>query len=101
MHGMQLSVICTEDAGELKADPADAGTVLGNDMIDVLQAQCAVWPQGQRPADFRDAADRRPVPVLILSGEFDPVTPPRYGDEVLRRLCPMAATWCCAARATT
>ena len=26
------------------------------------------------------------VPVLILSGEFDPVTPPRYGDEVLKTL---------------
>ena len=26
------------------------------------------------------------LPVLILSGEFDPVTPPRYGEEVLRSL---------------
>jgi pimeloyl-ACP methyl ester carboxylesterase len=24
--------------------------------------------------------------VLLLSGEFDPVTPPRYGDEVARTL---------------
>ena len=85
MHGMQLSVICTEDAGELKADSADVGSLLGVDMITVLQAQCSVWPQGQRPADFRKPLTG-PVPVLILSGEFDPVTPPRYGDEVLRSL---------------
>jgi pimeloyl-ACP methyl ester carboxylesterase len=26
------------------------------------------------------------VPVLLMSGEFDPVTPPRYGDEVLKSL---------------
>jgi pimeloyl-ACP methyl ester carboxylesterase len=26
------------------------------------------------------------VPVLVLSGELDPVTPPRYGDEVAASL---------------
>jgi len=85
MHGMQLSVICTEDAGELKADSADVDSLLGVDMIRVLQAQCEAWPRGQRPAGFRKPLTG-PVPVLILSGEFDPVTPPRYGDEVLRGL---------------
>jgi TAP-like protein len=25
-------------------------------------------------------------PVLLLSGEFDPVTPPRYGEQVLQYL---------------
>lgn len=85
MHGMQLSVICSEDAGELKADPADAGSLLGTAMIEVIKAQCEVWPHGQRPADFR-APLKGNVPVLILSGEFDPVTPPRYGNEVLKPL---------------
>jgi pimeloyl-ACP methyl ester carboxylesterase len=83
--GMQLSVICTEDADELKIDPADGGSLLGTDLVSVLQTQCAVWPRGQRPADFRQPLTG-PVPVLILSGEFDPVTPPRYGDEVLKSL---------------
>jgi pimeloyl-ACP methyl ester carboxylesterase len=83
--GMQLSVICTEDADEQKVDPADKTLLLGTVLVDVLQAQCAVWPRGQRPADFR-APLTGPVPVLILSGEFDPVTPPRYGDEVLKSL---------------
>lgn len=84
-YGMQLSVICTEDASELKADPADANSLLGVDMLATLQAQCAVWPQGQRPADFRQPLSGS-LPVLILSGEFDPVTPPRYGEEVLKTL---------------
>ena len=26
------------------------------------------------------------IPVLLLSGEFDPVTPPRYGDAVAKFL---------------
>ena len=85
MHGLQLSVICTEDAAEMKTDPADVGSLLGIDMITTLQAQCEAWPHGQRPVDFRQPLTGK-VPVLILSGEFDPVTPPRYGDEVQRSL---------------
>ncbi|KRG72063.1 alpha/beta hydrolase [Pseudoxanthomonas dokdonensis] len=86
MHGMQLSVICAEDGDRLPTDnPADADTVLGNEMNRYLKAQCSVWPTGKRPADFNKplATD---VPALLLSGEFDPVTPPRYGDEVVKQL---------------
>lgn len=85
MTGMQLSVICTEDAADMHADPRDAGSLLGQDMITVLAAQCGVWPKGVRPDGFR-APLAGNVPVLILSGEFDPVTPPRYGDEVHKSL---------------
>ena len=83
--GMQLSVICSEDGSELKADPADEGTLLGNDFANYLTAQCAVWPKGKRPVDFR-APLKTNVPALLLSGEFDPVTPPRYGDAVAKSL---------------
>lgn len=82
MHGMQLSVICTEDAPGLQANPADAGTVIGNAMIEVLKAQCAVWPAGTLAPDFH-APLASDAPVLLLSGEFDPVTPPRYGETAL------------------
>lgn len=83
MHGMQLSVICSEDAGRYVVDPADADSLLGTDMITGMQAQCAGWPKGERPKDFHDplASD---VPALLMSGEFDPVTPPRYGDEAVK-----------------
>ena len=83
--GMQLSVICSEDGSELKANPADEGTLLGNDFSLYLTAQCAVWPKGTRPAGFR-APLKTAVPALLLSGEFDPVTPPRYGDAVAKSL---------------
>ena len=85
MHGMQLSVICAEDADLLRSDPADADTVLGNSIGEVLAAQCAVWPHAQRPKDFH-APLRSDLPVLLTSGEFDPVTPPRYGEQVVKNL---------------
>jgi pimeloyl-ACP methyl ester carboxylesterase len=85
MVGMQLSVMCAEDADGLRADPAYADSVLGNALIDVLRAQCAVWPKGARPADFHQPF-KSDLPVLVLEGEFDPVTPPRYGREVVKNL---------------
>jgi pimeloyl-ACP methyl ester carboxylesterase len=83
--GMQLSVICSEDADELRRDPANADTLLGDAFVDFIKAQCAVWPRGARAENFR-APLAGEVPVLLVSGEFDPVTPPRYGDEVAAHL---------------
>lgn len=84
--GMGLSVSCSEDADEFgEAGADDAGTVLGPILVDTLRAQCAVWPKGTRSERFREplAGD---LPVLAISGEYDPVTPPRYGDEVVEGL---------------
>ncbi len=85
VHGMQLSVLCSEDDADLRVDAADADSVLGNDLAAFSKAQCAVWPTRPRPADFRAPLTGN-VPVLAISGEFDPVTPPRYGDEVVKSL---------------
>jgi pimeloyl-ACP methyl ester carboxylesterase len=81
MHGMQLSVICTEDADGLVLDPKDAKSLIGTDLVTVLRAQCEAWPHGKRDPQFRTPLSGN-VPVLLLSGEFDPVTPPRYGEQV-------------------
>lgn len=80
--GMELSVICSEDADLLQPRAEDATTVLGTELLDTIRAQCAGWPRGTRPADFH-APLKSDKPVLILSGEFDPVTPRAYGDAIL------------------
>ena len=53
--------------------------------VDVLKAQCGIWPHGTRPADF-NAPLTGDIPVLILGGEFDPVTPPRYAEAIVKTL---------------
>jgi pimeloyl-ACP methyl ester carboxylesterase len=83
--GMQLSVICSEDAAGVRADPGAEGTLLGNAFSSELASQCAVWPKGAMPADFH-APLTGSVPAMVLEGEFDPVTPPRYGREVVKTL---------------
>lgn len=83
--GMQYSVICSEDGDQVKADASDHGTVLGSVITDGMAAACEVWPKGQVPADFNQPL-RGAIPTLVLEGEFDPVTPPRYGEEVVKTL---------------
>jgi pimeloyl-ACP methyl ester carboxylesterase len=83
--GMGMSVICSEDADELREQPQDADTMLGNLLLAQIKAQCALWPHGAMPADFH-APLRSAKPILILSGSRDPVTPPKYGEEIMRGL---------------
>lgn len=84
-RGMNWSVVCAEDAGRYVPDPDAAGTIVGAGLSEAFFAPCAQWPHGRVPADFH-----RPftsdVPVLLLSGELDPVTPPRYGEQVVANL---------------
>ena len=84
-NGMQMSVICSEDADLLTPRPQDADLVLGTAMMDGLRAACSIWPHGTRPDDFH-APLKTDKPVLLLEGEFDPVTPPRYGEQVMKAL---------------
>lgn len=83
--GMQLSVLCTEDASLLKPRPQDADTLLGNQLIEGFGAQCKVWPHGPMPKNFH-APFKSSIPALLISGERDPVTPPSYAAEVLKGL---------------
>lgn len=83
--GMQLSVVCSEDADSMVARAEDAKTVLGNLMPSGMAAMCKAWPKGKVPADFNQPLATK-VPALVLAGEFDPVTPPRYGEEIVKSL---------------
>ena len=86
--GMFLSIVCAEDLPFISAAErreALPDTFLGGVMLDAIEESCDVWPVGDLPPGYTD-----PVlsdhPVLILSGELDPATPPRWGEEVARHL---------------
>jgi len=82
---MELSVLCSEDAPLLTVRPADAQTTLGAGFVQQAQSACAAWPHAPMPKDFHRPLTGS-VPTLLLSGEFDPVTPPRYADEIAHHL---------------
>ncbi len=84
-NALQLSVLCAEDADRLEPRAADAESLLGNDLVQALQAQCAIWPHATRPPGFNEPATGA-TPVLLLAGEYDPVTPPRYARQIASHL---------------
>lgn len=83
-HWMELSVLCSEDYPLMKPRPEDADTIIGEAFYKMLITQCELWPQGEVPADFHQPF-KSDVPALLLSGEFDPVTPPRYAELTARQ----------------
>ena len=86
--GMYLSVTCAEDIPFL--DPGEvkrltAGTLLGDYRVREQQAACALWPRAAIPAGLRTPL-RSDIPALLVSGERDPVTPPEFGERVMKGL---------------
>jgi pimeloyl-ACP methyl ester carboxylesterase len=86
-EGLYLSITCTEDVPFLAPDAAerDADTYLGAYRVREQRAACAAWPRGDAP-DWRGIPVTADVPVLLLSGALDPVTPPAHGAEIARTL---------------
>ncbi len=86
--GMLLCVTCAEDIDRIDPDSIEretAGTFLGDARVREQMAVCEFWPRSDLPANYGDPVSVD-VPVLLLSGTLDPVTPPRWGDEADRNL---------------
>jgi pimeloyl-ACP methyl ester carboxylesterase len=83
-YGMHNSVVCTEDVPFYKpADidrPALDRTFLGASQVDALQSLCRGWPRGPLDPDLHSPL-HADVPVLLLSGGNDPVTPPEGAEK--------------------
>jgi pimeloyl-ACP methyl ester carboxylesterase len=87
--GMHNAVICTEDAPYFRDDPAETKamreTYLGSFAVDVLKAASAIWPKGVMDEGFKQPVESD-KPVLLLSGEIDPITPPANGAHAMQTL---------------
>ena len=79
--GMHNAVVCTEDAPFIDYAAVDqealASTYLGPLQLEAIVTMCSVWPAGTLDDNLREplTTDK---PVLLLSGEADPITPPDY-----------------------
>lgn len=84
MDGMYLCVTCTETIPYINYPEARAlaqGTFMGTYRLDQQKNACDWWVRGEHPEDFHEVPVMT-IPTLIITGEFDPVTPPRYGEEL-------------------
>lgn len=86
MNGLLLSVTCAEDLPYI--DPAEvpartAGSFLGDYRVRQQAAACTVWPRGKAAEGHREPL-HTDIPILLVSGERDPVTPPAFADRAAR-----------------
>ena len=87
--GMHNAVVCTEDIPFIDPDTVDQAAIdasyLGPDQFDALKTICSIWPRGVLDDDLLQplATDK---PVLLLSGDADPITPPRYAQLAASKL---------------
>lgn len=87
-NGMYLSVTCAEDLPWIKSgdNRSDAeNTFLGDYRLRQQRQACSLWPRGEIPKNYA-LPTRSDVPVLILTGQWDPVTPPVYGETAAKYL---------------
>jgi pimeloyl-ACP methyl ester carboxylesterase len=86
--GLFLAVTCSEDlpfVDTAAARATDATTLLGAYRVREAVAACEGWPTAALPPGYRDPV-RSDAPVLIISGERDPVTGPRWGEAAAAHL---------------
>jgi pimeloyl-ACP methyl ester carboxylesterase len=81
--GLYLTIACSEGASRIA--PADverysAGTFLGDYRVRQELSACAEWPRYQLQPDFFRPPASSP-PLLMLSGEMDPVMTPDYAEQ--------------------
>ena len=88
--GMNLSVQCREEVSF--TDPADVAAGIEDypQLTDVFEisnvslgafALCETWDAGASPS-LENEAVVSDLPILVLAGGFDPITPPRWGRDV-------------------
>ncbi len=81
--GMHNAILCSEDTPFYDRTAIDsAGLVssyIGPVQLEAIDTICSVWPAGIVDDGFK-APLATTIPVLLLSGDADPITPPRYAD---------------------
>jgi pimeloyl-ACP methyl ester carboxylesterase len=86
--GMWLTVTCAEDVrrlDEARVTELTDGTALGDYRVRQQQAACAAWPVALLSAQF-GTPRRIDAPSLLITGAWDPVTPPVWAEETARIL---------------
>lgn len=81
--GMHNAVMCTEDLPFVNRNDIDFEALeksyIGALQFAALETICSIWPEGPLDEGFQEPLETD-IPVLLLSGSADPITPPRYAD---------------------
>lgn len=85
--GMHAAIVCAEDWPRLSANDRAkiSSSPIGREMIAGLDIACPIWNLQAVSQDFSEPI-RSDIPSLLLSGYYDPATPPAWGEMVAKNL---------------
>ncbi len=82
--GLHFAITCSEFVDRIRPEeiePTTRGSYFGSWRVNGQMALCKAWPKTELPGDYFKPF-RSNVPALLISGDTDPVAPPRWGEEV-------------------
>jgi pimeloyl-ACP methyl ester carboxylesterase len=87
--GLYLSITCAEDLPWIKKGEGEGEryeqTFLGTYRLRQQREACTLWPQGEVARDYFEPVSSH-IPTLLLTGQWDPVTPPLYAERLASTL---------------
>jgi len=86
--GLFYSVVCAEhttmtDLHENDSDLIPVIKIWENNNLEDNRDECKIWNVA-RPSGLLEGMAESRIPTLLLSGQFDPVTPPEFGEVALK-----------------
>jgi pimeloyl-ACP methyl ester carboxylesterase len=87
--GLYFSVACSEDLRDVteatRREAVDQLEVFDDHMLAQLEEICRRWPHVTHEPELFTAVESS-VPTLLLSGRYDPVTPPAFAERAAATL---------------
>jgi pimeloyl-ACP methyl ester carboxylesterase len=93
--GMNLSVQCSEELPFVEPGTVEAASqdfprlqeflLSGVDTSEAVFDTCSIWNVTPRD-EFENQAVSSDIPTLVMAGEYDPITPPAWGQLVAENL---------------
>ena len=84
--GLYFSVVCSEHepfALQVPGEPLIPGAIEWEKQdLEYMEEACGIWNVNPTPQNLETTLISN-VPALLLSGNFDPITPPEYAEQVL------------------
>lgn len=80
--GLTFNIVCSEDFPRITPEELanDSNNTFGKEQGSAIFAQvCKQWPKYPVEPSFYQTS-QADIPTLVLSGELDPVTPPKFGE---------------------
>jgi pimeloyl-ACP methyl ester carboxylesterase len=77
--GMFYAVTCAEDSSLIRMEQDREG-IFERNVQNFLEI-CRAWPQQESPKVIHEPV-KTDIPVLMFSGEADPITPPRHAEQL-------------------